>query len=256
MEGVYFAFPFAAKAPALAYQIQNGWVRPNADQMPGACREWFATQNLVHLRDGSFSVAWSTPDAPIITLQDINRGLWLPHLEVTNGHVYSYAMNNYWFTNYRGQQGGTFVFRYFITSGDGMNREDLARFDGDTRAPLLPHPHLSSFTAAASQSGRPMSASGGSFLSLEAPNLEIVMIKEAEDRDGFLLRFREVAGRTGEAEVRLPLFRVRGAFLCNGVEENQRKLVFGDDVVTAPFRPNAFTTVRLKVERAAVRTPH
>jgi len=255
MEAVYFAFPFVARHPAFEYQIQNGWVRPNADQMPGACREWFATQNLVHLRDGSFSVAWSTPDAPMITLQDINRGLWLSHLQVTNGHVYSYAMNNYWFTNYRGQQGGTFVFRYFITSGSGLTREDLARFDEDTRAPLLAHPHLASFTSAISQSGRPMSGSGGSFLSLDAPNLEIVTIKEAEDQDGFILRFREVAGRSGEAEVRLPLLRVRGAFLCNGVEENQSRLAFGDHEVMAPFRPNAFTTVRLKVEPAAVRGP-
>ncbi|MBU6402224.1 MAG: hypothetical protein KGS61_18045, partial [Verrucomicrobia bacterium] len=60
-EAVYFAFPFAAQQPAFEYQIQNGWVRPNDDQLPGACREWFTPQNLVHLRDGNFSVAWSTP---------------------------------------------------------------------------------------------------------------------------------------------------------------------------------------------------
>lgn len=251
-EAVYFAFPFAAQQPALEYQIQNGWVRPNEDQMPGACREWFTPQNLVHVRDGDFSVAWSTADAPLVTLTDINRGLWLSHLPIKNGHVYSYALNNYWFTNYRAQQGGTLVFRYAITSGRGLNREALARFDEDTRTPVLGYPHLSSFSAAISQAGRPMPARGASFFTVEAPNLEIVTLKAAEDGDGFVLRVREVAGRAGEAKLHSEAFRLQSAWLCNGVEENQRKLTVKDHVITVPYQPNAFTTLRLK---AAPPTP-
>ena len=250
-EAVYFAFPFAAEKPGLEYQIQNGWCRPNDDQMPGACREWFTPQNLVRMSDGSFSVAWSTPDAPLVTLTDINRGKWLSHLPIANGHVYSYALNNYWFTNYRAQQGGTFVFRYSITSGRGLTREDLAHFDEDTRTPVFTYPHLSSFSAAIAQSGRPMPAAGGSFLSLDAPNLEIVTLKEAEDGDGFILRFREIAGRSGEAQLRFPVFRVREAYLCNGVEENKQKLVSAANAITLPYKPNAFGTVRLKAEPPA-----
>ena len=250
-EAVYFAFPFAAGKPGLEYQIQNGWCRPNDDQMPGACREWFTPQNLVHVSDGGYSVAWSTPDAPLVTLTDINRGKWLSHLPINNGHVYSYALNNYWFTNYRAQQGGQFLFRYSITSGRGLGRESLARFDEDTRTPVFAYPHLSSFSAAISQAGRPMPASGASFLNLAAPNLEIVTLKEAEDGDGFILRFREIAGRTGDAELHVPVFRVREAFLCNGVEEKQQKLASAANAVIVPYKPNAFTTVRLNVERPA-----
>jgi alpha-mannosidase len=248
-EAVYFAFPFAASTPAMEYQIQNGWVRPNKDQMPGACREWFTPQNLVHVRDGDFSVAWSTPDAPLVTLTDINRGLWLSHLPITNGHVFSYALNNYWFTNYRAQQGGRFAFHYSITSGSDLGHEALARFDEDTRTPVVAYPYRSSFSAAISQTGRPMPASGGSFLTLDAPNLEFVTLKEAEDGDGFILRFREIAGHSGEVELRLPVFRLCEAWLCNGVEDNEQKLVSGENAVIVPYKPNAFTTVRLKVER-------
>ena len=202
-EAVYFAFPFAAQKPGVEYQIQNGWCRPNDDQMPGACREWFTPQNVVHVSDGDFSVAWATPDAPLVTLTDINRGKWLAHLPIKNGHVYSYALNNYWFTNYRAQQGGTFVFRYSITSGRGLGREALARFDEDTRvAGASPIPFLSSFSAAISQAGPAHAGGGGSFLTCDAPNLEIVTLKEAEDGEGFILRLREIAGRSGEAEIK------------------------------------------------------
>jgi len=253
-EAVYFAFPFAAQTPAMEYQIQNGWCRPNEDQLPGACREWFTPQNVVHVRDGDFSVAWATPDAPLVTLTDINRGKWLAHLPIKNGHVYSYALNNYWFTNYRAQQGGRFVFHYAITSGRSLCRETLARFDQDTRTPVVAYPFLSSFSATISQAGRPMPAGGGSFLACDAPNLEIVTLKEAEDGDGFILRFREIAGRGGEAGIKTPVFRAREAHLCNGVEDNQQKLVLAGDSVKVPYKPYAFTTVRLKVERPAVMT--
>jgi hypothetical protein len=253
-EAVYFAFPFAAQSPAMEYQIQNGWVRPNDDQMPGACREWFTPQNVVHVRDGDFSVAWASPDAPLVTLTDINRGKWLDHLPIKNGHVYSYAMNNYWFTNYRAQQGGRFVFRYAITSGHGLAREDLAQFDQDTRTPVVAYPFLSSFSAAISQLGRPMPAGGGSFLACDAPNLEMVTLKEAEDGDGFILRLREIAGRGGEAEIKASTFRVHEAHLCNGVEVNQQKLPVAGDTVTVPYKPHAFTTVRMKAAPPLVKT--
>jgi len=250
-EAVYFAFPFAAQTPAMEYQIQNGWCRPNNDQMPGACREWFTPQNVVHVRDGDFSVAWATPDVPLVTLTDINRGKWLDHLPIKNGHVYSYAMNNYWFTNYRAQQGGRFVFHYSITSGRGLGRGDLARFDQDTRTPVVAYPFLSSFSAAISQADRPMPASGGSFLTWDTPNLEMVTFKEAEDGDGFILRLREIGGRSGEVEIKAPVFRIREAHLCNGVEDNRQKLVCAHHAVRVPYKPYAFTTVRLRAERSA-----
>ena len=242
-EAVYFAFPFAAEKPALEYQIQNGWCRPNDDQMPGACREWFTPQNLVHVQDGEFGIAWSTPDAPLVTLTDINRGKWLEHLPINNGHVYSYALNNYWFTNYRAQQGGRFVFRYSITSGRNLGREALALFDADTRSPVFAYPHLSSFSAAIAQAGRPMPAKGGSFLSLDAPNLQVVTLKEAVDGEGFILRLRETAGRRGEATL-AGLIGFREAWLCNGVEDKKAKLAAAGAGRIVPYQPNAFVTVR------------
>jgi len=247
-EAVYFAYPFAAEKPAFEYQIQNGWCRPNEDQLPGACREWFTPQNLVHLTDGPFSVAWSTPDAPLVTLTDINRGKWLTHLPIRNGHVYSYIMNNYWFTNYRAQQGGTFLFHYSITSGNGLSHEALARFDADTRFPVIAYPFLSSFSAQIAQAGRPMPAGSGSFMSLDTPNLQVVTFKEAEDGNGYVLRLREIAGRTGEAELNVPTVRVKEAYLCNGVEENKQKLSATANSVRVPYQPNRFITVRIKGE--------
>jgi len=252
-EAVYFAFPFATEKPSLEFQIQNGWVRPNDDLLPGACLEWFTTQNLVHVRDGSFSIAWATPDAPLITLTDINRGKWPTHLEIKNGHVFSYIMNNYWFTNYKAAQGGDFSFRYHVTSGSALSREDLSRFDADTRNPAFAYALLSSFAAPLTGEGKPLPPARGSLMTLEAPNLEFVTFKQAEDGDGYILRLREVAGRSGETEVRLPLLRIDEAYLCNGVEAVQHKLSSTQTSVTVPYSENRYITVRLKAAGAVRR---
>ncbi|MEW5978648.1 MAG: polysaccharide lyase family protein [Acidobacteriota bacterium] len=245
-EAIYFAFPFAARQPELAYQIQNGWVRPNRDQLPGACREWFTTQNLTHVKDGNFSIALATPDSPLITLTDINRGKWLKNLEMTNGHVFSYVMNNYWFTNYKAAQSGGFQFRYFITSGEGMGAEQLGGFDAETRDPVLAYPLLSSFSASVAQTDRPFAAASGSFLTVESPTLQVVVLKEAEDHDGFILRLRETGGRSGEAELAVPILRLREAFLCNGVEVNQQELNVTSGTIRFPYQANQYVTLRLK----------
>ena len=242
-EAVYFAFPFATQKPGFEYQIQNGWVRPNEDQLPGACREWFATQNLVHIKDGPFSIVWATPDAPLMTLTDINRGKWLKHLEIKNGHVFSYLMNNYWWTNYKAGQGGDFSFRYYITSGAELTREGLSRFDLDTRTPVFAYPFLAPPTL--QSQGKILGPAHGSLMTLVAPDLEFVTLKQAEDGKGFILRLKEVAGRAGETEISFPLLRIDKAYLCNGVEAVLRDLPSTQTSVRVPYDRNRYITVRL-----------
>ncbi|MDR9366292.1 MAG: glycoside hydrolase family 38 C-terminal domain-containing protein [Balneolaceae bacterium] len=245
-EGVYFAFPFMSEDPDVAYQIQNGWLRPNEDQLPGAAREWFTTQNLVRVNNGNYSIAWASPDAPLFTLTDINRGEWPTHLDIENGHVFSYVMNNYWFTNYKASQGGEFTFSYSITSGENMSREELAQFDADIRSPIIGYPLLSTWAAGVEAQDRPLSAEKGRFFSLtDSENLQFVTLKQAEDGDGWILRLLESAGKEGETELSTDLLDIDAAYLANGVEENQRELRVENNVVSIPYQANRYTTIRL-----------
>ena len=190
-----------------------------------------------------------------MTLTDINRGKWLKHLEIKNGHVFSYVMNNYWMTNYKAAQGGDFSFRYYITSGKELAREGLSRFDADTRAPVFAYALLSTYAAPVTGEGKPLPAAQGSLMTLAAPNLEFVAFKQAEDGDGYILRLKEVAGRSGETEVSLPLLRIAEAYLCNGVEAVQHKLPSTQTSVRVPYSANRYVTVRLKAAGAVRRWP-
>jgi hypothetical protein len=244
-EAVYFAFPFRVSPPELAYQIQNGLVRPNADQLPGACREWFTTQNLVVARDAGVTIGWATPDAPLVTLTDINRGLWLRQLEVTNGHVFSYVMNNYWFTNYKAAQGGEFTFRYAISSGAALSESELARFDAETRSPLIPYNYYDTGNVRLVPVKKGMPAAAGSFFEIAADNAQMTAFKPAEDGNGCILRLRETAGRKGVARLKSPVLPLAGAWRANGVEDNLGPLAVVNRSVEIPLEPRRFTTVRL-----------
>ncbi|MBZ5564968.1 MAG: hypothetical protein LAP13_21425 [Acidobacteriia bacterium] len=88
---------------------------------------------------------------------------------------------------------------------------------------------------------------------LEAPNLEFVAFKQAEDGDGYILRLKEVAGRSGETEVGFPWLSIEEAYLCNGVEAVLHKLPSARTSVRVPYSANRYITVRLKAAGALQR---
>src|SRR6185295_8251883 len=135
-EAVYVAFPFAGAHPKFRYEIGGASVRPNEDQFPGSCRDWFAVQRWITVHTDAGAVALSPLDTPLITLCDMSPGRWLDELKVTNGTVFAYVMNNYWITNYKAGQDGEFTFRYSLTSGASIDPAAASAFGESLAAPL------------------------------------------------------------------------------------------------------------------------
>jgi len=251
-EAVYFAFPFAVDPPELSYESQVGWVRPNRDQLPGAAREWFATQNVVVARGRDLAVAWASPDAPLCTLTEINRGLWLTDLPPANAHIYSYVMNNYWTTNYKASQGGEVTFRYSITSAASLSAEEAGRFSGDTRFPPLPFQMVHTGSNRVRPVGRPLPAGRGAFFELDSSQVQVSAFKVAEDGDGYILRLREVAGKDGTVRLTSPLFTLGVVHETDALEENRRPLpMIGKRTVDLPVSAHRYATFRLHLAAPA-----
>ncbi len=107
--------PFPSPSPAATARVDVGWgfVRPEADQIAGACRDFFCARDSVDISNGEFGVTWTSLDAPLVEVGAITdetpgegeRRLWLRKLEPSS-LLFSYAMNNYWHTNYKADQEG------------------------------------------------------------------------------------------------------------------------------------------------------
>ncbi len=126
-EAVYFAFPFAMDHPEFRYEIQTGVVDPAKNMYPGAGHEWFSVQHWAAVEQDGVSGAVLPLDTPLATFGDIYRGAWPSRFGTRPGTIFSYAMNNYWSTNYDSAQGGHIRLRYIVTSAHSIDDAALSR---------------------------------------------------------------------------------------------------------------------------------
>lgn len=235
-EAVYFAFPTAVEQPHFAYGIQQGWLDPVHDLLKGASLEWFTIQKWMAVHDAGLSVGIAPIDAPLASFGDINRGLWPAGFHPKSSTLFSYAMNNYWHTNYRAGQGGTFTFRYVMTSAERFDPAALSRMGWQSMEPPAIG-QIASHEKVANTQGQ-LPASGTSFLEIDNPDVALVTWKLAEDGSGTILRLKEIAGRPENVAIGFSHSSVRSATLCDAVEDDLHTLqVSANHVhITVPSR--------------------
>jgi hypothetical protein len=144
-EGVHFGFGFHVPGGTVRMDVPWAVVRPEADQIPGACKNWFTVQRWVDISNDDYGVTWLTPDAPLVQVGGITANLigslsnpraWMDQIEPSTT-LYSWAMNNHWHTNYRAEQDGPTVFRYFIVPHTAKPLEHAARLAVELTQPPL-----------------------------------------------------------------------------------------------------------------------
>lgn len=191
-EGVHFGYGF--NVPRGTIRMDVGWaaVRPEVDQIPGACKNWFSVQRWLDVSNNRFGVTWSSIDAPLVELGGLTANLlgsqtdykvWIQHLPPTQT-IYSWVMNNHWHTNYRADQEGPTVFRFALQPHLAFAPEEAARFGVECSQPLLP-----------------MKARGQnpaeSRLRLSSDKVLVSAVKSADDGKGWIVR---LFGASGQAE--------------------------------------------------------
>jgi len=238
-EAVYFAFPFLARQPTFRYEAPLAIQRPDKHMLPGACLDWFTVQHYVRVDSPGTAITWSTPDAPLVCFQDINRGKWQTELPMTTGHLYAYVMNNYWFTNYQAAQDGRFTFRFSMSSQEQGDNVASARFGWERSNPLI--------SVKADPGGQgALPAGSASLVQIDEPNVLLVGAKRAETGPGLLLRLWNINGEPDSAHVRLPLVPFTKATLCNLVEVPQQELEVRDSTVAVPIPASGVATLLLE----------
>ena len=125
-ESVHLGFAFNVPQGIMRMDIPWAVIRPEIDQMPAACKNHFSVGRWVDVSNEDYGVTWATLDAPLVEvggmtfnkptdekaeLPDYDPPGWLDKLEPSQT-IYSWVMNNHWFTNYNAYQDGPTTFRY------------------------------------------------------------------------------------------------------------------------------------------------
>ena len=247
-EAVYFAFPVAAAPADFSYEIQNGWVDPAHDLLKGANSAWFTVQHWVKVAAPDLSVGLVPLDSPLVTLGDIVRGTWPERFEPKSGTIFSYALNNYWHTNFRRVQSGDFVFRYVLTSGRELAPADMSRLGRAAMTPLEIGQLVSNDKFGDPE--RPLTTAPTSFLSVDAANVAVENWKVAEDGNGTVVRLLETGGTATDIHLSLPLFKIARVWLANAAEENHDELRVNGHSVEVNLKPHESITLRILASKS------
>jgi alpha-mannosidase len=174
-EAIHIAFPFAVPGSQLRYDVANAFVRPETDQLAGACKNFFSVQSWVDISNGNYGVTWASANTPLVEIGTITAEQpWMKSIQPSSS-IYSYVMNNYWHTNYKADQEGRVTFSYSILPHARFNPVEAAKFGTERRQPLI--------VSLANASTPPRS----SLLHLSSANILISSIKPIADGQSWLV---------------------------------------------------------------------
>ncbi|MBS1850314.1 MAG: hypothetical protein JST79_05340 [Acidobacteria bacterium] len=240
-EGVYFAFPFAVDKPQVGIQGATAWVNPETDLLPGAGRQSFVTRGGVRIQGTNQSIGWVSVDAPLLTLGDINRGLWPSSITIRNGSVFSYVMNNYWEQDTPVQQGGNFTFRYVLTSGKDLPLAAMGNLTEEARTPLyaIRHSHKNW--------EQPLSAKGASFLAA-SEGVAVLTIRPTADDRSYLIRVQNTTDQPLNAHLNFPLVQLEDAYLGSVLGDKVDSVQWDGHGIDLAMKKNDIKTVVVRVQ--------
>jgi hypothetical protein len=218
MEGVYVLFPFAMDRPSFRLETANAIFEAGKEQLPDTCNDWYSIQHAAAISDGHNSVLWATREAPLIQIGGFHTGEWNRELKLSRGHIYSWLMNNLYFTNFKAAQGGPFRFDFRFTTRQGeVTNSEITRW-GDT----FGNPPFTYMAGSAP----------GTYEWIEV-NSEHVIVDYVrcgiDNQNALILRLRETAGKAGAVTVtwKRP-GRIRVAH-TDFLEQRSRIAAAGDD---------------------------
>jgi alpha-mannosidase len=197
-EGVHFGFGFRVPEGVMRMDIPWAVIRPETDQIPGACKNWFTVQRFVDISNDRSGVTWATLDAPLVEVGGLTANL--PGIQQTPGHflahigpsqtIYSWVMNNHWHTNYKADQEGPTTFRYAIRPHGPYDGGAAQRFGIESSQPLV---------ATAAQ-GRTLKVE--TLFSVEPAGVMVTSVQPLEDGKALAVRLFNATGSAVKATVR------------------------------------------------------
>jgi hypothetical protein len=145
-ESVNFSFPFHVPGGQVRLEVPFGVLRPEADQIPGSCKNWLTVNRWADVANDDGGVTWISLDTPLVQVGGLtanllnsqtNPAVWRQRIEPTQ-RLDAWVMNNHWGTNYRAYQEGPHTFRFVLRPHRGYDPAAATRLAIAASQPLLP----------------------------------------------------------------------------------------------------------------------
>jgi hypothetical protein len=233
-EAVYIPFPLALDDPQFHLDLNGVPLEPEAEQLPGSCRDWYGVHRWAEVTDGAVSVTLVPIDSPLIQLGGITTGRWAHHLDTSEATLVSWALHNHWDTNFKASQGEAILLRYRLTSRASYDPAASSRFAMEACIP----PMIVRVPGADV-------GSSGQFLSVSPDGVAEVHLKHAADGRGMIVHVSNLGAESHTLALRFPLAHPQQAWRCSPIEADGDSLDILDGAVMLPVPPRSVASARV-----------
>lgn len=144
-ENVRFSFPFDVPNSQIRIDIPWATVKPEADQLKGANKNFYSVQRWVDISNDKVGLTMATIEAPLLEIGDMNGQHWMTDMAVRpwiskyepSNTLFSWVMNNAWFVNYKASQDGKIPFHYVLKPHGTFNDLESKKFGIEQTQPLI-----------------------------------------------------------------------------------------------------------------------
>jgi hypothetical protein len=246
-ESIYFALPLNLPAGWRCHFDTAGLpVELDAEQLPGACRNWFTAESYAALHTAERGVTLFCPDAPMVQAGGFQFGPPLPSIpRGPNPLLLAWPLNNYWHTNYPLSQPGRIRLRYGLATHGAFAPLAAAQQAAAFAQPLLVHP--------AFEGG----VETGRLLELDGEGVSVLEVRPDEQGTGVLLHLLNLGDQPAVARLSLP--GLNRAAVVNALGETMAPVEVEGDTAVVTLCPRRITIVHAntrKAQRESYLHPH
>lgn len=187
-EGLYVAFPFRLPDSRIVFETIGGTLA-QGEQLPGSSSDWNVAQNFVSVKGRKGQIIMVSDEVPLWQFGDFNIGKFERYPKPSKPWLYSWVMNNYWFTNFRAFQSGEVRWTYTISTTRDTSTTAATKFAWSVRNPLAARP----LPAGENKLEKPLFKT----LSMEGDeNVMLINSRPSFKENGkVFLHFREIEGK-------------------------------------------------------------
>ncbi len=214
-DGIHFGYHFNIPQGITRIEIPWSIMRVEDDQWPAANRAWMASQHWVDISNSSQGVTWCSLDAPLIESGSITANntagwdgagdIW-PSKLAQSSSVFSWVMNNHWYTNTPLTQEGPVTFRYRVLPHGIYDVADANRFGLAQAQPLV---HV---LCDKNPMDKPL-------VSIDNNRVFVNLLKLVADGKSTILRLRSLSGKDEPVKLTWPSRTPSAVYLCEKGEE-------------------------------------
>jgi hypothetical protein len=248
---LYFDFPFNLSNARVMIESQNGILEPGKEQFKGSSFDMYAMHSWCQLFDKDIGITFCSLDAPLLEIGEISVLQYREQLPSDKSRIIVRCLkcgewgseNESPYSKYQ-----DLIFRFAIHTQQLSENKRLNSIQSSIATAyssglLAQNPLIPFYFEGKVKKDFPLSESR--FCHISPANIQIMTFKKAEDGDGWVMRLREILGKSTTVDISFPNLIFKKALRTMASEEPLDQIKITNSSIKISFNAFAIETLKL-----------